>query len=91
MTVPGISQVATKTVWGSTWYWAFTGLVISRMLEDVFGQQNSRVDVKGNVLSAVGFLHGLAAHELTEVELCDVDNDYQVIITARAIKKEQGR
>jgi SAM-dependent methyltransferase len=87
ITVPGISQVATRSEWGSSWYWAFTVLAVSKMLEDVFGRQRSVVGSSGNVLSAVAFLHGMAAGELTDAELTDVDPDYQLLITARAEKR----
>ena len=40
----------------------------------------------GNVLTTVGFLHGLAAEELTEAELDKHDRDYQLLITIRAVK-----
>jgi SAM-dependent methyltransferase len=86
ITVPGISQVATRSEWGSSWYWAFTVLAVSKMLEDVFGRQHSVVGSSGNVLSAVAFLHGMAAGELTDAELTDVDPDYQLLISARAEK-----
>jgi SAM-dependent methyltransferase len=86
ITVPGISQVATRSEWGSSWYWAFTVLAVSKMLEDVFGRQCSAVGSSGNVLSAVAFLHGMAAGELTDAELTDVDPDYQLLISARAEK-----
>jgi SAM-dependent methyltransferase len=84
MTIPGISQVATRSEWGPTWYWAFTCLGVQRMLDETFGAGQCSVRTRGNVLAATSFLHGLAAEELTESELERVDPDYQVIITARA-------
>ena len=86
MTVPGISLVPTQSVWGHTWYWAFTELAVRRMLGEAFGGQRMDVQSYGNVLSVVAFLHGLAAQELATRELDAVDTDYPLIIAARAMK-----
>jgi len=86
MTVPGISLVPTTSVWGHTWYWAFTELAVKRMLGDTFGAVMVEVSARGNVLAAVAFLHGLAAEELSADELDAVDPYYPVIVTARARK-----
>jgi hypothetical protein len=48
------------------------------------------VEPHGNVLAAVAFLHGLAAHELTRAELDDHDPLYQLVITARAMKRRDS-
>jgi hypothetical protein len=48
------------------------------------------VESHGNVLAAVAFLHGLAAHELTCAELDDHDPLYQLVITARAMKRRDS-
>jgi len=86
MTVPGITLVPTTSVWGHTWYWAFTELAVRRMLGEVFGAPQLEVDTYGNVLAAVAFLHGLAAGELAADELEATDPDYPLVITARARK-----
>ncbi len=86
MTVPGITLVPTKTTWGPTWYWSFTALAVRRMLEEVFDPSQVAVDSRGNVLTAVAFLHGLAAQELTPAEFAATDPDYPLILTARARK-----
>jgi len=44
------------------------------------------VAIHGNVLATTAFLHGLATSELTAAELDAVDPDYQLLITARAVK-----
>ena len=44
------------------------------------------VQAHGNVLAAIAFLHGLAREELRQEELDTKDPDYEVLITARAVK-----
>jgi SAM-dependent methyltransferase len=86
LTVPGISPVATRSVWGPTWYWSFTHASVSRLLAAVFEPGHCRFETHGNVLAAVAFLQGLAAEELSPDELSSSDPDYPVIITALARK-----
>ena len=86
MTVPGITLVPTASVWGHTWYWAFTELAVRRMLAEVFDPARVEVGSGGNVLAAMAFLQGLAAQELTPEELAAADPDYPLIVTARAQK-----
>ncbi len=85
-TVPGISQISRFDMdrWGE--YWRFTTLSMRRLLEEVFPSENVSVEAHGNVLTAVAFLHGLAAEELRPDELDYRDADYELLITARAIK-----
>ena len=85
-TVPGISQTSRYDMdrWGE--YWRFTTLSIQRLLEDVFPRANVSVEAHGNVLTAVAFLHGLAAAELRGEELEHNDADYELLIAARAVK-----
>lgn len=85
MTVPGISQIDRET-WGSTWYWAMTSHVVTRLCDDVFGPGRTEVVPHGNVLAASGFLYGLGAGELRAEELATRDFAYQVVVTARAVK-----
>lgn len=86
-TFPVISQVCRYDMdrWGD--YWRFTTASIDRLLGDVFGANNVTVDSHGNVLTAVCFLHGVAAEELEQAELDYHDPDYQVVITGRAVKR----
>jgi SAM-dependent methyltransferase len=85
VTVPGLTSVATGSVWGSTWYWSFTELALRKLLEHSFGEAVLDVQTHGNVLVAMAFLQGLATQELDQAELEARDPDYPVIITARAI------
>jgi len=42
----------------------------------------------GNVFAAVALLHGLAQEDVGTRKLGPVDPDYQVIVTARAVKSD---
>jgi SAM-dependent methyltransferase len=87
VTVPGISQICRPDydLWGD--YWRFTTLSLSRLLGDVFGDpKNVRVESHGNVLMALAFLNNLAVHEFRPDELNHRDPDYELLITARAVK-----
>lgn len=88
LTVPCVSQVCRYDMdrWGD--YWRFTDAVLRRLLVEAFGPAAVAVEAHGNVLAAVGFLHGLAAHEFQAAELDLQDPDYQVLITARAQKHQ---
>jgi hypothetical protein len=52
----------------------------------VFPPANLSIEAHGNVLAAVAFLHGLATEDLRPQELRHRDADYELVITARAIK-----
>jgi glycosyltransferase involved in cell wall biosynthesis/SAM-dependent methyltransferase len=84
-TFPGISQVA-RDRWGDQCYWAFTHLSARRLFEERFPVSNVEVEAHGNVLTAISFLHGLAAEELREQELKRRKPGYEVVITVRAVK-----
>jgi SAM-dependent methyltransferase len=84
-TFPGISQID-QGEWGNTWYWGFTALSARRLFEEVFPASKVAIETYGNVLTAVAFLHGLAVKEMRKEELDYHDPDYQLLITARAIK-----
>lgn len=90
VTVPGISPVATDSVWGPTWHWSFTENSIRRLVGACFEPADCHFQTHGNVLAAVAFLEGLAAEDLRPEELTSVDLDYPVIITASARRSEAG-
>lgn len=87
-TVPGISQISRYDMerWGH--YWSFTTRSAQALFEAVFPAQSIGIEMFGNVLAAIAFLHGLAAEELRQKELDHVDPDYQLLITVRAVKTE---
>ncbi len=86
-TFPAISQICRFDMerWGD--YWRFTNAALQRLLGDIFGAAQVTVSAHGNILAAISFLHGLAAHELTPAELDFHDPDYQLLVTARAVKR----
>jgi SAM-dependent methyltransferase len=84
---PVISQICRYDMdrWGD--YWRFTDASTRRLLGSVFNPETLTVQAHGNVLAAICFLHGLAARELTPPELEYHDPDYQILVTARAVKR----
>lgn len=89
-TVAGISQISRYDMdrWGD--FWRFTTLSAQKAFAEVFGPANIEVDCYGNVLSAIAFLEGISAEELSKKELFTKDDNYQVIITVRAVKRSQN-
>jgi SAM-dependent methyltransferase len=85
VTVPGITQIDTGE-WAHTWYWSFTVHSVKRLFGEEFGPENITVEQHGSVLSAVAFLEGMAAGELTKAELAVDDPAYPVFVGVRAIK-----
>jgi glycosyltransferase involved in cell wall biosynthesis len=81
-TFPGIHQIYDPT-W--PWYWNFTSKSAQRLFEEVF-PGTTEVEVHGNVLVAISFLHGLATAELTTEELDYKDPGYEFSLTVRAVK-----
>jgi SAM-dependent methyltransferase len=86
VTVPGISQISRFDMdrWGD--YWRFTSLSAERLFRDAFDGGTVDVRASGNVLASVAFMQGVAAEELRESELAHDDQDYQLLITVRAVK-----
>jgi SAM-dependent methyltransferase len=70
--------------WGE--YWRLTSQSAQRLFSDRFGAENVKVESYGNILTSVGFLHGLAREELTRRELDHYDPRYEVIVGVRAVK-----
>ena len=89
-TLPGISQIVRYDMdrWGD--YWRFTTRSAHQLFTEVFPAGCVTVETHGNVLAAIAFLHGLAASELLPEELDYRDDDYQLLITVRAIKPSGG-
>jgi glycosyltransferase involved in cell wall biosynthesis len=86
LTVPGVTSID-RGEWGASWYWSLSPVALSRLLGGKFGEANISVTTYGNVLAAVGFLHGLAESELRPTELDAHDPQYPVIVAARAVKR----
>lgn len=87
LTTHGISKIGRRLGrddWGE--YWHFTTQSIEALFRDHFPGAAVEVTSWGNVLAATGFLHGLAAEELAPAELDYRDPDFEVLVTARAVK-----
>ena len=87
-TVGGITQISRYDMdrWGD--YWRFTDLSIRKLFEERFGAENITIETFGNVFAANAFLQGIAVEDIQNMDILDVrDQDYQVTIGIRAIKK----
>ena len=86
-TVPALSQTSRldRERWGD--WWRFTSAGMRRQLGDVYGAANVTVAAHGNVRVAASFLYGLAAEELDTADLEHDDDEYELVITARAVRE----
>jgi SAM-dependent methyltransferase len=84
--VPALSQTSRvdRERWGE--WWRFTSASVRRLLEEVYGTGNVSVAAHGNVLVAASSLYGLAAEELDPADLEHDDDEYELVITARAVR-----
>ncbi|MDA0164730.1 class I SAM-dependent methyltransferase [Solirubrobacter ginsenosidimutans] len=85
-TVPALSQTSRldRERWGD--WWRFTSGSVQRLLADVYGAENVTVAAHGNAYVAASFLYGLAAEELDPAMRERDDDEYEVVITARAVR-----
>jgi SAM-dependent methyltransferase len=84
-TFPGITRIE-KGGQGNQWFWSFTGLSARKLLSEAFPVPTVTVEAHGNVLVAAAFLYGLAAEDLSASELACHDPNYELHLTARAVK-----
>jgi SAM-dependent methyltransferase len=82
----GISQISRYDMdrWGD--YWRFTTASARRLFEECWPAEQVTVDSQGNALLAVAYLHGLTVDELRPEEMEARDDDFQLVITVRAVK-----
>src|SRR5439155_300976 len=66
--------------------WRLTAGAASRLCAEEFGADHITIEARGNVRVAAALLYGLAAEDLSGVELELRDPRYDVIVMARAIK-----
>lgn len=80
ISVSGISTICRYDMDTYGQYWNFT----DRSLRNMFSRSNTECEVwtKGNCKVACAFLQGMSYIELTEQELQEVDEDFQVVIFA---------
>ncbi|MBA7570035.1 hypothetical protein ES708_11780 [subsurface metagenome] len=86
VTVAGISQISRYDMdrWGD--YWRFTDRSVRQLFSDVFKPENIDIGYFGNVLASIAFLEGISADELSADELLFTDENYQLILTVKAVK-----
>jgi SAM-dependent methyltransferase len=85
-TVPAVSRIARREL--DSEYWRLTAAGCSRLFGEVFAGGAVDVHARGNVLSAVAFLVGMAREELSASELDRDDPFFPVVVTVRAQKSE---
>jgi SAM-dependent methyltransferase len=85
-TAPTVSRIARREL--DSEYWRLTAAACSRLFGDVFSGGVVDVRARGNVLSAVAFLVGMAREELSSRELDRDDPFFPVIVTVHATKSE---
>jgi SAM-dependent methyltransferase len=85
-TVPGLTKISPPEDAEYGEWWHYTGRSARRLAEEAFGGGNVEVATYGNVLTAAGFLYGLAASDLEAEELAARDPLYEVVIGVRAVK-----
>ena len=90
MTTHGTSKVG-RRLGKDSWcvYWRLTVDTVQRLFNENFPPENVNVQGYGNILVATAFLYGLAAEELTQLELDTYDPDYQVLVAVRGVKPLQ--
>jgi SAM-dependent methyltransferase len=88
-TVPGITKISPPEDAEYGEWWHYTGRSLRRLAEEAFGEGSVDVTSYGNVLTAAGFLYGLAASDLNDEELDASDRLYEVIVGLRAVKRDR--
>ncbi len=88
-TIPGITQIIRNDMEVYGQYWSFTKQSAERLFAEAFDGKAIETQTFGNVMSATGFLYGLATEELTREELDFHDPDYQLIVGVRAIRHSE--
>jgi SAM-dependent methyltransferase len=83
-TVPTVSRIARGTL--ETEYWRLTAPGCQRLFADAFQGGTVEARTHGNVLTAVAFLIGMAAEELSVRELELVDPFFPLLVTVKATK-----
>ena len=84
-TVPATSRVITGVEYLRD-YWRFTEASCTELFGERFGPARVSVRGRGNVLTCIAFLSGLAYEELSRSELEADDPAFPLLITVRAVK-----
>jgi SAM-dependent methyltransferase len=88
-TFPGISKTSCARR-DHYFYWALTTLSARRLFAEAFPAENVEIEAHGNVLAVIAFMQGLAVRDLRRRELDHQDPDYELLITLRAVKPNEG-
>ena len=83
-TVPTVSRIDRHEL--DSEYWRVTAAACSRLFGDAFQGGDVRVRARGNVLTAVAFLVGMAAEELSTRELETDDPFFPLVVTVQATR-----
>lgn len=83
-TVPVVSRIGRRTV--ESEYWRLTPAACRTLFEHAFPEGEVEVHGRGNVLTCVAFLMGMAAEELSADELATDDPSFPLLVTVRATK-----
>jgi hypothetical protein len=84
-TVPAVSKIS-ASAGPERDFWRFTRGSLGELARTAFPGGEVVVRSEGNVMTAVAFLHGFAAEELTEQEFAINDDLFPVIVAMRARK-----
>jgi SAM-dependent methyltransferase len=88
LTVPGNVARIGRYDWQTYGaYWGFTSMSICKLLEKYFPKDNIEVKAWGNVYAANLFQIGLAAEDCNSAKVKVRDDCFQVLVSARAVKK----
>jgi SAM-dependent methyltransferase len=82
--VPTVARIDSDEI--ETEYWRLTAKACTRLFADVFAGGEIEVRARGNLLTSVAFLMGMAAEELSTRELGRDDPFFPLIVTVRATK-----
>ena len=86
-TFTGISQIQDKPK-DKYWCWNLTSASAEQLFSEFFPIANIQIKGYGNILVAIGLLHGIFSGELDTKELEYYDSRYEIIITVKAVKPE---
>lgn len=86
LTVPAISRIdCVAKVTGD--FWRFTEAGVKHFLAKIFDKKNIITNSYGNMASGMAFWVGLAQEDISQKDLNYNDNQFPVVIAARAVKK----
>ena len=86
VTVPGIAEISREDMDQYGDHWRFTTISLFTLLSNCFGN-HVQVQSVGNVYSAIALLQGIALEELDRKALDYDDDQYQLLLTGRAVKR----